>query len=76
MIVLSQVVDPVIALWIPEDWSLVEERFVDCVTVWVIWVSLVFLSQSGAFQYVCSPFVGVHAWHMFVLFQPLLPEAS
>ena len=44
-----------------------EESFVECVTVCVIGVSLVFFSQSQAFQYVYSPFVGVHAWQMFVL---------
>ena len=61
MRVLSLVVDPVMALWVQGVWSLVEEGFVDCVTVCVIWVSLVFFSQSQAFQYVYSPFVGVHA---------------
>ena len=45
-----------------------EKGFVDCVTVWVTRVSLVFFSQSQAFQYEYSPFVGVHAWRMFVLF--------
>ena len=68
MRVLSLVVDPVMALWMQGVCSLVEERFVHCVTVCVIWVSLVFFSQSQAFQYVYSPFVGVHAWQMFVLF--------
>ena len=61
-------VDPVIALWIQGVWSLVEDSFVHCVTVCVIWVSLVFFSQSPAFQFVCSPFVGVHAWQIFVPF--------
>ena len=69
MRVLSQAVDPVIALWIQGVWSLVEEGFVDCVIVCVICVNLLFFSQSQAFQYdMCSPFVGVHAWLMFVLF--------
>ena len=61
MRMLSLVVDPVMALWVQGVWSMVEESFVDCVTVCVIWVSLVFFSQSQASQYVCSPFVGVHA---------------
>ena len=68
MTVLSLVVDPVMALWIQGVLPLVEEGFVDCVTLGVIRVSLVLFSQSQAFQYVCSPSVGVHAWQMFVLF--------
>ena len=61
MRVLNLVVDPVMALRVQGVWSLVEGSFVDCVTVCVIWVSLVFFSQSQAFQYVQTPFVGVHA---------------